>query len=309
MLFLKHRSDIIIIACLAASVITCGCAKTDNAEVGEKAASGETAKKKDNTNVIASVGDKIITPEEYKKEFTMLPETHKNIAALYKDKFLESLVSKHLLLKEAKKRNLQDRDSVKEMANRAHEEIMIQELINESINEKSDITETDIERHYSDNQTEYMEPPKTGASHILVDSEAAAIKIADDLKMGADFVELAREYSLDTTTKDNGGDLGYFSKGQLIPEFEEACDDLEIGQVSGAVKSSLGYHIIKLTGREEAKVTELDKVRDTIKQQLTVDRQIELYDELLEGLKAKEKIVINEDLLKEIDLSNPTDIN
>ncbi len=86
------------------------------------------------------------------------------------------------------------------------------------------------------------------ASHILVSSLEEANKVVSELKDGKDFGELAKKYSKCPSGK-QGGDLGFFSKGQMVKEFEDAAFSLEVGSVSGPVKTQFGYHIIKVTGK------------------------------------------------------------
>ncbi len=86
---------------------------------------------------------------------------------------------------------------------------------------------------------------KIHAWHILVKTREEAERILQELKNGADFQELAVKYSIDPNAKKNRGDLGYFQKGDLMPEFEEAVLKLKPGEISGVVKTPLGYHIIK----------------------------------------------------------------
>lgn len=87
------------------------------------------------------------------------------------------------------------------------------------------------------------------ASHILVKDEGKAKEIAKELESGADFAELAGKHSL-CPSKENGGDLGFFDRGQMVSEFEEAAFSLSVGEVSGPVKTQFGYHIIRLTGKK-----------------------------------------------------------
>ena len=88
---------------------------------------------------------------------------------------------------------------------------------------------------------------KIRASHILVEKQSQAIKVQEELKAGANFSELARKYSTCPSGK-RGGDLGQFGRGQMVKEFEVVAFALKPGQVSGPVKTKLGYHIIKRTG-------------------------------------------------------------
>ena len=89
---------------------------------------------------------------------------------------------------------------------------------------------------------------KIRASHILVDKHSQALRVLEELKNGADFKDLAREYS-QCPSKKRGGDLGFFGQGQMIKEFERAAFALKVGEVSQPVKTQFGYHIIKRTGR------------------------------------------------------------
>lgn len=87
------------------------------------------------------------------------------------------------------------------------------------------------------------------ASHILVGSEKDAHKIMDRIAKGEDFAELAKRFSK-CPSKSKGGNLGWFGKGQMVPEFEQACFNGKTGDVVGPVKTEFGYHIIKITGQK-----------------------------------------------------------
>ncbi len=89
---------------------------------------------------------------------------------------------------------------------------------------------------------------KIRASHILVDKHSQALRILEELKKGADFKELARRYSM-CPSKKRGGDLGFFGRGQMVKEFEQAAFALKVDEVSPPVKTQFGYHIIKRTGK------------------------------------------------------------
>jgi len=117
-----------------------------------------------------------------------------------------------------------------------------------------------------------------------------------DLAEGGDFDELAKANSIDAT-KERGGDIGYFSKGQLVPEFEKTCFALEPGVISDIVKTRFGYHIIKLTGREDERIKPFDEVRAAIEKELNRIRRSQLMDQLFERLRKDIAVEINEELL------------
>ncbi|CAG9612893.1 Foldase protein PrsA 2 [Bacillus rhizoplanae] len=138
------------------------------------------------------------------------------------------------------------------------------------------VTEKDIKARYK---------PDIRASQILVNDEETANNIKRQLNSGASFEELAKKYSEDTVSKNNGGDLGYFGPGKMVPEFEEAAYKLNVGEISEPVKSPKGYHIIKLTDKKELKPYDevKDSIRKTIEEERIQDntwRQKVLTDEL-----------------------------
>jgi len=108
-----------------------------------------------------------------------------------------------------------------------------------------EVTEEEMKEYYDSYK------PNITARHILVADEATAKEVKQKLDEGADFAELAKEYSTDTASAENGGDLGSFGTGQMVPEFEEAAFALKVGEISDPVQSTHGYHIIEVTKIDE----------------------------------------------------------
>lgn len=125
------------------------------------------------------------------------------------------------------------------------------------------------------------------ASHILVDTEEEALKVIERINKGEDFADLAKEVSIDTASGINGGDLDYFSYGNMVQPFSEAAFALEVGEISDPVQSDFGYHIIKLTDR----IVDQDKTVETERSQLVEYYKTYKYEDLLEKLKAEAEIV------------------
>lgn len=158
-------------------------------------------------------------------------------------------------------------------------------------NMTSDITVTDkdVKKYYDDNKEMFeLSSPEIRASHILVETEEDAKMVLSELEQGKDFAELAKKYSTDEITSSNGGDLGYFGKGRMVPEFEEAAFKLKTGEISDIVKSEFGYHIIKVTGQRSSLT--LDDVKDYIKNNLISSKKEEKFNDLLDEWEKKSKI-------------------
>ncbi|TDL85578.1 foldase [Vibrio vulnificus] len=152
------------------------------------------------------------------------------------------------------------------------------------------VTDDEISTYFEDNKDTFAQAEQVEASHILVEDEKTAKKVAKELAAGGDFAKLAAEYSTDTETADNGGSLGYFGKGDMVEEFEDVAFDLDINKVSDPVKSEYGYHIIKVTGKKEAKKANLEDSKDVIKETLLSERLQEEYPVWLAEVKKDHEI-------------------
>jgi peptidyl-prolyl cis-trans isomerase D len=150
----------------------------------------------------------------------------------------------------------------------------------QSIRDRIQVSAEDVQRYYEDNAQQFSTPEQVRASHILLKTEGKneedVKKLAEDLaaraKAGADFAALARQYSEDQANKDQGGDLDFFGRGQMVPEFETVAFTLEPGQVSDPVRTSFGYHVIKVTEKRAATSRPIDDVRAQIEDQIKWER-------------------------------------
>ena len=165
----------------------------------------------------------------------------------------------------------------------------------ESIRSKLVVPAADIERTYNDRIGEYTTPEQVRASHILLKTEGkdeAAIRTqAEDVlkkaKAGADFAALAKQYSQDEGSAPNGGDLDYFGRGRMVPEFDAVAFAMEPGQISDLVKTSFGFHIIKLVDKKAGTTRPMEEVRPQLQDQLSVERAQQQAANLAESLRAR----------------------
>jgi len=246
--------------------------------------------------VLASIGRTKITLNDFQERINNLPKRYQIIIRNRSNDYLQELINDTLLYNEALKKGLdKDKDAVK-VIEEAKRKILIARLLKDEVDDAIKITDEDIAEYYEANSVKYMSPEIMRVSHILVPKKAEAEAILERLNKGENFDDLARAKSVDPTAQ-RAGDIGYFPKGQLIPEFEYACSQLEIGEVSGIVRTKLGYHIIMLTDRKMPQQIPLEKVKEKVKAEIRAEKRQKLFNDLLTRLRKEAKININEEAL------------
>jgi peptidyl-prolyl cis-trans isomerase C len=163
---------------------------------------------------------------------------------------------------------------------------------------KSAVTEAEAKQFY-DEQVKLMKPEEeVRARHILVEKKELAVELVEKLKKGSDFAALAKENSKDPGSKDQGGDLGFFGKGQMVAAFEETAFKLAKDQVSEPIETQFGWHVIKLDEKRARPVPAFDLVKDRIIGSLTQQKAQQIGIDL----RSKAKIeYIDADIKKQIE--------
>lgn len=150
----------------------------------------------------------------------------------------------------------------------------------EALRAKIAVTQQDLERAYNDQVAQFSTPEQIRASHILLRTEGkddAAVKaraeeVLKQAKAGSAFAELAQKYSEDGSTAPMGGDLDFFPRGRMVPEFDQAAFAMEAGAISDLVKTQFGYHIIKVTEKRPGTTRSLDEMKAQLTEQITNER-------------------------------------
>lgn len=145
----------------------------------------------------------------------------------------------------------------------------------EWFDENNEITDEEINDYFEEHKDELEQ---VDASHILVEDEETAKEVKQKLDDGEDFSELAKEYSIDTANADNGGELGFFTKSTMAEEFSDAAFKLKVGEISDPVKTSYGYHIIKVNEKKDTADKLKDEITKNLNEQKYSDYLKELYD-------------------------------
>lgn len=169
---------------------------------------------------------------------------------------------------------------------------IIEKLYDEVVKDVK-VTDDEIKKYYNENIYDFTEKPnKMNVSHILVKTEDEAKKVKAEIEAGAKFEDVAKKYSQDPGSKDNGGNLGdvYYNDKNYDKTFMSNAIALSKGQISAPIKTQFGYHIIKVNSKEEYKQIPLEKVKADIEKTLLGDKKQKTFEEELQKLKDKAKI-------------------
>ena len=194
--------------------------------------------------------------------------------------------------------------TVEQLKTDARQDMAVEKLIQDAIAAKVAVKPEDVEAFYKSNQDHFQQPERVRASHILIqvpkDADAAtkakAKAKAEDLlqqaKSGKDFAELARQNSQDPGSAANGGDLGFFSQGQMVGPFNDAAFSLKPGTISNVVETDFGYHIIKVVEKQPAGVVKFDEAKPQIQQYLENQARQQQTEAFVQSLRTKGKVEI-----------------
>jgi len=251
--------------------------------------------------VVLKVNDKAYTTADVERElgqeFRRAPrEMQQYLASTEGQKqFLERLVRRELLLQEAEKQKMGERPEVAEQVAALRRDLMLRALLQEEIGAKVKVEDTEVQEYFTAHPEEFT-GDQVRVRHILVRTEEEAKGVLDRVKREP-FEEIAKQVSLDTASASKGGDLDYLRREQMFPDFAKAAFALKPGELSGAVKTPFGYHIIKMVDRKKGQPVTFEQIKDQLRRRLTDERQNQRYQEWMKGLETAAKITRDESLL------------
>jgi len=193
-----------------------------------------------------------------------------------REQVLEQLIAFHLFAKQAEEDKIQETEEYKTMIEKMKVELASHMAATKTI-EGVKVEEEEEKEFYEANKAQFVKGAQVSAKHILVDNEELANKVAEEIAAGKSFEDAAKEYST-CPSKDRGGDLGFFSKGQMVPEFEKAAFEGELNKVIGPVKTQFGYHLILVEDKKESSEIPFEQVQAQIHQQLIQQKQQAAYE-------------------------------
>ncbi len=265
--------------------------KTGGNEAGMPEDSGESVKKLD-SDTVAIIGAYVLTKQRYKVITDYMNQRFDyKLNSEQEKEFIQFIVNKKLMAMEARKQGYAERPDLKTKYDWDFDDILSHVYFAENVENKAKVTEKEAREYYDKHTGDFVE---IKAQHILVKNKTLADSLEKRIRSGEDFSEIARKYSDDATTKEKGGDLGFFTKGLMVEEFEAAAYALSDGEVSQPVKTVYGYHIIKVN---ERKKYSYDESKDKILKMIQEKKQQGVFDAEMNSLKKKYKVIINQDVL------------
>ncbi len=201
-----------------------------------------------------------------------------------REAILQQLIDKKLLVLDAKKNLMEHNAEFKAELEKMKNEMLANFNIQKSL-EKAEVKDDEVKAYYDENKAQFVRGESVAASHILVDSEEKAAEIKAKVEAGeVSFEDAARENS-SCPSGQNGGALGEFTHGQMVPEFDEAAFSMEVGELRGPVKTQFGFHIIKVTAKNPESEMSYDEVKGQIKNFLLGEKRQKAYDSKINQLK------------------------
>jgi peptidyl-prolyl cis-trans isomerase C len=281
------KSTYVLVMILALAMLP-GCA-------GEQAPDGP---------VLATVNKENITQDEILKQMKRIPEWARPQLqdAEGKSKFLDEMIKRELIYQEAEKMKLNNNEEFQAQVKEFKKMTLVQLILKKEVDEKVKVDNEEAKKFFDQNADKLTVGTKIKASHILVETEKEANDVLDKINKGRGFADLAKSLSKDSVSAKKGGDLGYFGRGQMVPEFERAALSLKPGEVSKPVRTRFGYHVIKLIDIKKGEPAKFEESKEAIMRQITMEKRKKIFDKFVDRLKADAKITQNDDAISALPL-------
>ena len=235
--------------------------------------------------VLASVNGKAITDEDVTRFIMAMGrngQAYNNPQG--RAAVLEQLIAQRLFLLDAQRNLLEREQAFKDQLAAVKEQLLMEYAINKCV-ESVRVNEDEVRAYYDAHKDEMTEGETVNASHILVDSEEKAAELLAAINAGEISFEDAAKENSSCPSSAQGGNLGDFGRGQMVPEFDQACFEMEEGEVRGPVKTQFGFHLIRLNKKNPAEILSYNDVRSQLFEQITREKQQAAYQSKINQLK------------------------
>jgi len=287
---------------LAALVVftTGGDAATKTKTTKKTTASGDV--------VLARVGDSVVTKADYEARLAELPPQYKNqfTTPEQKRQFVDRLLEERTWLETALKAGLDKRPEITRQLENYRRDTLIRTYLGEAMAKAPPPADSLVQAYYDAHAEEFMAEAQVTVRQIQVADEKTALQVKKELAKGGDFAVLAKKYSTDAVTKEKGGDLGPVTKSGFFgslgrqPALAESAFAAPTNAVRGPIKTALGYHLIEVTGRTDAKARPLEEVKPLILRQLTQQTNQDFYQTSLASARKALGVTTNEAAIESV---------
>ena len=243
-------------------------------------------KERHNTSVVARVGDATLTVEQVQNR--VAPGSGEEETAAQRREFVDKWIEQQLVYQEALSQGLDENARVQQLLDEARQDVLVASFLNRQFETQVKISEFEITEYFTAHAHEFTRTEdEIRAQHILLNSQRHAVTLRQKLVQGDSFEDAALEHSLDQSSKNVGGDLGYFGVDDY-PELWQACQNLTVNRVSKPVESDRGLHLVRVLDRQEAgTLKDLEQVRGEIVETLVTEHYKQRLDDLVSRLKAE----------------------
>ena len=203
-----------------------------------------------------------------------------------REHLLEQKVAFTILGKYAEEKGINKSEAFQNKISDISEQILTQ-MVMEELFRDIHVTQVQVKEYFDSNQEKFMQEETVNVKHILIEEKEQAEKVLQILENGElKFAQAAEKYSI-CPSKERGGELGYFKRGMMVKEFEEAAFQLPLNEISPLVKTQYGYHIMIVTDKTPKKIMEFEEIKENLISQMIAEQQQKIYEKKLDELKEK----------------------
>jgi peptidyl-prolyl cis-trans isomerase C len=242
--------------------------------------------------VIALVNGRTITQIEFDVRWDELSEATRS--RYYKEggkrRFLDELITRELLMQEARRQGLDQNDGIRDKVQRYKEQLILDELLKDKLQSKVELTQAELDAYYEKHARELLDTLKVQVSQMLLPNYSAAKDLERQVNRGGDFAKYAQRYSIDDKTKAMGGDLGPYRKGLVITEVDTVIHTLKPGMVSAPIKTDSGYYLVRITPLDKEIIQADLATRERLRQELLADKRRKRFEEVIADIRTNATI-------------------
>jgi peptidyl-prolyl cis-trans isomerase C len=237
--------------------------------------------------VLALVNGRAITQLEFDVRWNELSEATR---ARYekeggKRRFLDELITRELLMQEARRQGLDQSDAIRDKTQRYKEQLILDELLKDKLKTKVELTQAELDAYYEKHAHELLAPLKVQVFQMLLPNFPAAKDLESQINKGGDFGKFAQRYSIDNKSKAKGGDLGPYRKDLVIPEVDAVIHQLKPGMVSAPIKTDAGYYLVMITPLDKETIQADLATRERLRQELLADKRRKRFEEIIADIR------------------------